>query len=60
MYENYNPYRINYTFHIQGVDDFYEKLQEYHRLDLEIEQEREVDNVDLAQDMLQAIGIKTE
>jgi aspartyl/asparaginyl-tRNA synthetase len=57
MNEEHNPYRISYIFHIQQSEEFYEKLREYHRLDLEIELERETDNVDLAQNMLRKIGV---
>ncbi len=57
MNKDQNPYRINYTFHIQSAKDFHKKLRQYHILDLEIEQERETDSVDLAQSMLRSIGI---
>lgn len=57
MNEEHKPYNISYTFHIQSAEDFYRKLREYHTLDLEIERERETDDVDLALFMLRAIGI---
>lgn len=51
------PYNINYTFHIQSAEDFYNKLREYHTLDLAIEREHETDDLTLAKNMLEKIGI---
>lgn len=56
--EDRKSYNVNYTFHIQSAEDFYNALRKYNILDLEIEKEIEADNVDLAQDMLKSIGIK--
>lgn len=57
MNEEHKPYNISYTFHIQSAEDFYKMLREYHRVDLEIEQENELDDLALAQDMLRGIGV---
>jgi len=57
MNEEQKPYKINYVFHIQCPEDFYKMLREYHRVDLEIEQENESDDLALAQNMLRGIGV---
>lgn len=55
--EEHNPYNINYTFHIQSAEDFYNQLRVYHTLDLAVEQELETDDLTLAQEMLKGIGV---
>lgn len=57
MNEDHKPYNINYTFHIQSAEDFYNQLRAYHTLDLAIEQELETDDLTLAQKMLRGIGV---
>lgn len=58
MNEEHKPYKINYTFHIQSTDDFYNQLRAFHREDYAREQEIDLEDLSLAQDMLKSIGVK--
>lgn len=53
---NYN-YNKTYVFYIQNPEDFYSQLRDFHRQDLAQEQDIDVDDLDLAQDMLREIGV---
>jgi hypothetical protein len=57
MNKEQKPYNIEYTFHIQSAEDFYNQLRAFHREDYAREQEIDVDNLELAQSMLKGIGI---
>lgn len=57
MNEEHKPYNISYTFHIQSAEDFYNQLRAFHREDYAREQEIDVDNLELAQDILRSIGV---
>jgi hypothetical protein len=54
--EDYN-YNKTYTFYIQNPEDFYNQLRGYHRLDLAQEQSVDIEDTDLAKDMLREIGV---
>jgi hypothetical protein len=54
--EDYN-YNKTYTFYIQNPEDFYNQLRRYHRLDLAQEQSVDIEDTDLAKDMLREIGV---
>ena len=56
---NYN-YNKTYTFYIQNPEDFYNQLRAAHDADAELEAEIDVEDTALAEQMLQAIGIKTQ
>lgn len=56
-HEEPKPYNINYTFHIQSTEDFYNQLRAYHREDYAREQAVDVEDLKLAQDMLRSIGV---
>lgn len=55
--EDHNYGKQTQVFHIQNPEDFYNKLREYHTLDLAIERERETDDLELARNMLRGIGV---
>jgi hypothetical protein len=57
--ENYN-YNKTYIFYVQNPDDFYNQLRAAHKEDVTREAEIDVEDTALAQQMLQAIGIKTQ
>jgi hypothetical protein len=53
-----NPYRINYIFHVQSAEDFYQKLQAFEKEHNLVDQTvNETTDLTLAQDMLKAIGV---
>jgi hypothetical protein len=58
--ENHNYYKQTWVFHVQNAEDFYNQLRAAHREDAEREEEIDVENTELAEQMLQAIGIKTQ
>jgi hypothetical protein len=55
MNEEHKPYNIEYTFHIQSVEDFYRQLNE-HADEILNSYEAEED-LTLAQNMLRGIGV---
>lgn len=56
-YENDFYGRQTWTFHIQSVEDFHKQLREFADTNYT---EIEVEDTQLAEEMLQAIGIKTK
>jgi hypothetical protein len=60
MTENDKPYNISYVFYIQSVEDFHNQLREFHRQDTAQEDEIDVEDLSVAEEMLQAIGIATK
>lgn len=57
MNEEHKPHNINYTFHIQSAEDFYNQLRAFHIEDYSLEQKIDLDDLSLAQEMLRNIGI---
>lgn len=55
MDKSYNS--INYTFHIQSVEDFYAQLRAFERNDYLDELEIDTEDLTLAKKMLENIGI---
>lgn len=60
MNEEFEWKPISYIFHVQNPEDFYNQLRAAHREDYAREQEIDVEDTTMAQEMLQAIGIKTK
>lgn len=58
MNEHFNWEPINYIFHVQSSEDFYNQLRAFEAK--HYEENVDVDDTSLAQEMLQAIGIKTK
>ena len=58
MNEEYKPYNINYTFHVQSTEDFYRQLKAFERVDYLNEAEIDTDDLTLAQNMLKDIGVE--
>lgn len=56
---NEQPYNINYTFHIQSAQDFWQQLAEHAQAQLE-SYPQEIHNTDLARIMLEQIGVRVE
>lgn len=56
MREEWNWQPVNYVFHIQNPEDFYQQMREF--VDTHVEED--VEDTQLAEEMLQAIGIKTK
>ena len=52
-----NKPEISYTFHVQSPEDFYRQLAQWQ---LESVPETEPDNLNLAREMLQQIGVRCE
>jgi hypothetical protein len=48
------------VFYIQSVEDFHNQLREFHRQDTAQEDEIDVEDLSVAEEMLQAIGIATK
>ena len=57
MSEEHNPYNIEYTFHIQSAEDFYNQLHAFNNVDLEKENEIDVSECLEAREMLKQIGV---
>jgi len=55
MENEYN--NINYSFHVQSVEDFYNQLRVYNILDISNEQEIDVSECNEAKQMLNKIGV---
>ena len=55
MNEEKQPYNINYTFHIQSVEDFFRQLNEH--ADEILKSYEAEEDLTLAQDMLRGIGV---
>jgi hypothetical protein len=58
--EDYNYGKQTWVFRVQSPEDFYNQLRAAHREDYAREQEFDVEDTTMAQEMLQAIGIKTK
>jgi len=58
--EDHNYGKQTWVFYVQSSEDFYNQLRAAHREDAEREAEIDVEDTALAQQMLQAIGIKTQ
>lgn len=56
MKEEWNWKPANYVFHVQNADDFYRQLQQF--VDTHLREEDEVEDLSLANEMLQSIGVK--
>ena len=52
-----NNYNINYSFHVQSPEDFYNQLRAFHLEDWRKEQEIGVSDTTLAKQELAKIGI---
>lgn len=57
MNKEHKPYNIEYTFYIQSAENFYNQLRQFHKEDVEQEQQIDVDTLELAQTMLRGIGV---
>lgn len=54
MDKDYKPYNISYVFYVQSPEDFYRQLYEFAEKHYE---ENDVEDTNLAKEMLQAIGV---
>ena len=52
-----NNYNINYSFHVQSPEDFYNQLRAFHLEDWRKEEEIDVSDTTLAKEALAKIGI---
>lgn len=52
-----NDYNINYSFHVQSPEDFYNQLRAFHLEDWRREQAVDVSDLTLAKEALAKIGV---
>lgn len=57
--DDYN-YNKTYIFYVQSPEDFYRQLRAAHKEDADFEAEIDVEDLSIAEEMLQAIGIATK
>lgn len=57
--EDYN-YNKTYIFYVQSPEDFYRQLRAAHQADVIQEENIDVEDLSVAEEMLQAIGIATK